>query len=71
MQRGRRMEEASDFTMGLLMGLLGLFVASRAHDVEMYVFGLGLAAMAVLFVFGLVRRHFDDVEAARGRDGTR
>jgi hypothetical protein len=31
----------------------------------MYVFGLSMAAWAVLFVFGLMRRHFDRADAAR------
>ena len=43
--------------------LIGLFMASRALDNEIYVFGLALAAFAVLFVLGQIRRHFN--EAAR------
>jgi hypothetical protein len=60
--------EASDLIVGLLlaaMGLLGLFLASGAHDDEIYVFGLGMAGWAVLFVFGLMRRHFDRADAVR------
>jgi len=60
--------EASDLIVGLLtaaLGLIGLFLASGAHDDEMYVFGLSLAGFAVVFVFGLIRRHFDRADAAR------
>ena len=60
--------EASDLIVGLLMaalGLIGLFLASGAHDSEMYVFGLTLAVWAVVFIFGLIRRHFDRIDAAR------
>ncbi len=61
-------EETSDLFTGLLMavlGLIGLLAASGAHDSEMYVFGLSLAGFATVFVFGLIRRYFDRVDAAR------
>jgi hypothetical protein len=60
--------DLSDLLVGVLMialGLLGLLVASHAQDIEMYIFGLSLAGFAVLFVFGLIRRHFDRQEEAR------
>lgn len=60
--------EASDLATGLLMavlGLLGLLLASGAHDDEMYLFGLSLAGFATVFVFGLIRRHYDRADAAR------
>ena len=60
--------EVSDLCTGLLMavlGLIGLLLASGAHDNEMYVFGLSLAGFAAVFVFGLMRRHYDRVDAAR------
>lgn len=68
--------EASDLIIGLLMlacGLAGLFLAAGAHDVDMSVFGLLLAGWAVVFEFGLIRRHYDRIDAARalargGRD---
>lgn len=61
------MVEASDVCVGLLMlalGLIGLIVASRALDIEMYIFGLSLAGFAVVFIFGQIRRHFDAADAA-------
>ena len=60
--------EASDLCTGLLMavlGLIGLLLASGAHDNEMYVFGLSLAGFATVFVFGLMRRHYDRADTAR------
>ena len=46
-------------TMMAILGLVGLFMASRALDSEIYIFGLSLALFAVLFDFGLIRAHFD------------
>lgn len=60
--------EATDvFTIILISvpGLIGLFLASGAHDDAMYLFGLSLAGFAVVFVFGAVRRHYDPIDAAR------
>lgn len=60
--------EGSDLFVGLLvsvLGLIGLILASGANDEEMYVFGLSLAGFAVVFVFGLIRRHFDKADARR------
>ena len=51
--------------MMIPMGLLGLLLASRAVDIEMEVFGWGLVVFATLFGFGVIKRHFDDQEAAR------
>jgi len=60
--------EPSDLIVGLLMvvfGLIGLILASGAMDNQMYVFGLSLFGFACLFVLGLLRRHFDRLEANR------
>ncbi len=60
--------EPSDLIVGLLMtalGIIGLFLASGAHDNEMYIFGLSLAGFSCLFLLGLVRRHYDRLDAAR------
>jgi len=57
----------SDLVVGLLMavlGLVGLFLAAGAVDDEIYIFGLGLAGLAVLFDIGIVKAHFDRREAA-------
>ncbi len=61
--------ETSDILVGLLvsaLGLIGLFLAAGAWDDEMYLFGLVLAGFAVVFDFGLLRRHYDRKDAARG-----
>ncbi len=63
-------EAVSEVAVGLLMavlGLVGLVLAAGAIDDEIYIFGLGLAAFAVLFDLGLVRAHFDRRDAAKGR----
>jgi hypothetical protein len=60
--------EPGDLIIGLLMaafGLIGLILASGALDGEMYVFGFALFGFACVFVAGLVRRHFDKLQAAR------
>ncbi len=57
----------SDLIIGLMMalfGLIGLFLAAGAMDAEMYVFGLSLTGFAVVFDFGLIKRHFDRQDAA-------
>ncbi len=60
--------EPSDVIVGLLMsvfGLTGLILASGAMDDAMYVFGLSLFVFACVFDLGLLRRHFDRLEAVR------
>ena len=62
--------DPSDLIVGLVMtvlGVTGLFLASGALDGEMYLFGLSLAGFAAVFVLGLIRRHFDRLEAVRVR----
>ncbi len=62
------METVSDVVVGLLMlvfGVIGLVLASGALDDEIFIFGLSLAAFAVVFELGLVKHHFDREEAAR------
>ena len=46
--------------LGIAMGiisLIGLFMASRAHDQAFYYTGLVLFLFGVLFIFALIRRH--------------
>ena len=53
---------AGDAAIGLLvaaLGLIGLIQAAGATDNEIYVFGLSLLGFAVVFDFGLLKRHFD------------
>lgn len=45
-----------------LFGLIGLFMASRAVDGGMYIFGLLVFVVAVLLDFLLLKRHFDKAE---------
>ncbi len=62
------MELVSSILVGalvLLLGLVGLLLASGAMDSGIYVFGLSLAGFATLFGFGLIRAHYDRIDAAR------
>lgn len=62
------MEVVSSLVVGaivLVLGLVGLILASGALDAEMYLFGLSLAGFATLFGFGLIRAHYDRQDAAR------
>jgi hypothetical protein len=59
--------DVGDLIVGLMMGLfglIGLFLVAGATDAEMYVFGLALTGFAVVFDFGLLKRHFDRQDAA-------
>jgi len=67
------MEVVSSLVVGaivLVLGLVGLILASGAVDIEMYVFGLSLAGFSAVFGFGLIRTHYDRLEAAQ-RAGSR
>ncbi len=60
--------DPGDLIIGLMMtafGIIGLLLASGAMDDEMFVFGLSLFGFACVFVLGLLRRHFDRLEAVR------
>ncbi len=60
--------EVGDWIVGpfvAILGLIGLVLFGKANDGEMVIFGLGLAAFAVLFVFSLIKRHYDSSEKAK------
>ena len=48
-----------------VIGVFGLFVAANAHDRGIYVFGLGLAAFAVIYVFAQMKQGFDASDRVR------
>jgi uncharacterized membrane protein len=55
------------FVIGALVGLLGLvglFLAAGSHD-GLYEAGLIFFAFAVLFVFWLIKRSYDEADRAR------
>lgn len=59
---------ASDLIVGLMMlvfGVVGLILGAGAVDDEMYIFGVSLFVFACVFIIGLVRAHYNRVEAAR------
>ena len=61
-------ERVSDIVVGSMMaffGLLGLVMAANARDTEIYIFGMGLAVFGSAFLFGLVRRFYDEQDAAK------
>jgi hypothetical protein len=45
-----------------LIGLAGLYVAAHAIDGGLHLFGLVMAAFAVLFTFWMIKQHFDALE---------
>jgi hypothetical protein len=47
------------------IGVFGLFVAANAHDRGIYIFGLGLAAFAIIYIFGQMKQGFDARDCAR------
>lgn len=51
-----------DTVVGFMMavfGVVGLILASGAHDDAMYVFGWALSGFSVLFISGLIKGHCD------------
>jgi 4-hydroxybenzoate polyprenyltransferase len=59
-----------DITVGVfvgVLGLVGLVLAGGALDQEIYLFGLGLFAFAVVFDWGLMLKAIRRAEAARAR----
>jgi hypothetical protein len=48
-----------------VVGLFGLFLAANAHDRGIYVFGLGLAAFAIIYIFAQMKQGFDASDRAR------
>ncbi len=62
------MEDLSSLVVGALvtlLGLVGLVMAAHALDDEILLFGLTLAAFAVFFDIGLIRRYYDRADHAR------
>jgi hypothetical protein len=55
----------------LVLGLVGLILASGADDAEMYLFGLSLAGFSAIFGFGLIRAHYDRLEATQRAGSSR
>ena len=49
----------------LFGALLGAILASRALDIGMTTFGIGLVVFAVLLIFWLIKDHFDQEERSR------
>jgi hypothetical protein len=49
----------------LLAALLGAILASRALDIGMATFGIGLVVFAVLLIFWLIKDHFDQAERSQ------
>jgi hypothetical protein len=54
-----------------VLGILGLFMASGAVDSEIYLFGLSLFALSVLFNFSLIKSAFDRQDAARSGESSK
>ncbi len=48
-----------------VLGIFGLFLAANAEDRGIYVFGLGLAAFAIIYVFAQMKQGFDTSDRTR------
>lgn len=48
----------------IVVGLFGLFYASGSHDGYSYFVGLAMFIGAVLFMFHLIKGHYDQLEAS-------
>ncbi|MCC9624591.1 hypothetical protein LPB41_23155 [Thalassospira sp. MA62] len=48
----------------IVAGLFGLFYASWSHDSYSYFVGMVVFIGSVLFMFGLIKGHYDQIEAA-------
>ncbi|WP_291298815.1 hypothetical protein [Elioraea sp.] len=55
-------------TIGIVIALAGLLMAASATDPAFYVAGLIMFVGFVLFLFTLLKRHFDAADAARTGD---
>ena len=58
----------SHWIMGIIsaaFGLIGLFMAARAHDLGITVFGWALAGCSVLFCWWMIKTAFDESEESR------
>jgi hypothetical protein len=51
-----------------VLGLAGLFLAANAHDRGIHVFGLGLAAFAIIYVFAQMKQGFDASDRSRSQE---
>ncbi len=49
-----------------LFGLLGAILAANALDAGMLTFGFGLIVFALVYIFWLIKDHFDQSERAAG-----
>ena len=53
-----------------LIGIVGLFMAANAADNGIHVFGLGLAAFAIIYISAQMKQGFDAVERTTQRHET-
>ena len=52
---------------GVFVGLIGLFMAARAHDTGIELFGFALMAFGVLFCWWMMKTAFDEAEGTGDR----
>jgi hypothetical protein len=45
-----------------LVGILGAYLSSRAIDIGMATYGIGLVVFAIFFGFWLIKDHFDQAQ---------
>ena len=74
MQHHTNPKSTSDWIVGSMMalfGVIGLIMAGRARDDEIFIFGLSLLAFALLFIGGQMRRHYAMAHRPGAKMGTK
>ena len=51
--------------LAILVGIAGLLLAASQNEGATYGIGLALFAVAVVYVFACLKRHFDRIDQAR------
>ncbi|BBK35344.1 hypothetical protein STAQ_04220 [Allostella sp. ATCC 35155] len=49
-----------------VIGIVGLAMAATIHQTGFYTLGLAMAGAAIVYIFALIKRSFDEAEGGRG-----
>lgn len=48
-----------------VLGIVGLAMAATIHQPGFYTLGLAMAGAAIIYIFALIKRSFDEAEGGR------